>query len=407
LQQRGEANPNPRKHFRLDLHHFLHKRRQEGDEIILTGDFNEALGDETDGISKLCSSFNLVDLMFSLYESRQIPTYARGKKRLDYALATPFAASTIVTGGYEPFNHRLASDHRALFLDFDEAALFGSQSSCLTSIQRRDLHAKNPKEVTKYLEAKHDVMEAHNIFERIQRLIHNPTLNPALAGSIDTDLYRISTAAGKNCQKFREPEWSVKLHKARTRVGFLKRVLSIRGTRYDQCSQIEELQLKQGTSFLIPTTIKECKQALRNAQVEVSQIARNSSQYREDKKISKVAAVELEGNNDWAKILRNIQKAEEMKKSFAKICYLRTPERNTGISSIQVPAHPTNNPKDCKQWITINAPQAMVEKLRNRKRSHFGQAQGTPFTVPPLSEDLNFDGATSSAEMKLDGTYDS
>jgi hypothetical protein len=54
--------------------------------------------------------------------------------------------------------------------------------------------------------------------------------------------------------------------------------LSICGTRYDQYSQIEELWLKQqGPSFLIPTTIKECKQALRNAQVKVSQIARNSS----------------------------------------------------------------------------------------------------------------------------------
>jgi hypothetical protein len=160
--------------------------------------------------------------MFSLYESRQIPTYARGKKRLDYALATLFAASTIVTGGYEPFNHPLASNHHAFFLHFDKAALFGSQSPRSTSIQRRDLHAKNPKEVTKYLEAKHDLMEAHNIFKRIQRLINDPTLNPALAKSIDTDLYQISTAAGKKCQKFREPEWSVKLHKSRTRVGIRK-----------------------------------------------------------------------------------------------------------------------------------------------------------------------------------------
>jgi hypothetical protein len=185
LQQRGEANPNPRKHFHLDLHHFLQQqqRRQEDNEIILTGDFNEALGDETDEISKLCSSFKLVGLMFSLHESRQITTYTLGKKRLDYALATPFAVSIIVAGGYEPFNHRLASDHRAFFLDFDEAALFGSQSPRLTSIQRRDLHAKNPKEVTKYLETKHDLMEAHNIFKRIQRLINEPTLNPALAES--------------------------------------------------------------------------------------------------------------------------------------------------------------------------------------------------------------------------------
>jgi exonuclease III len=111
LRQLGESNPNPRKHFRLDLHKFLRQRRQEDDEIILTGDFNEARGDETDGISKLCSDFNLVDLMFSLHKYRTIATNARGKKRLDFALATPLAASTIVAGGYEPFNHQLASDH--------------------------------------------------------------------------------------------------------------------------------------------------------------------------------------------------------------------------------------------------------------------------------------------------------
>jgi hypothetical protein len=74
------------------------------------------------------------------------------------------------------------------------------------------------------------MMEAHHIFERIQNLLDDPTLHPTLAESIDTDLYRISIAAGKKCQKFREPEWSVKLHEARTRVGILKRVLSIRGT---------------------------------------------------------------------------------------------------------------------------------------------------------------------------------
>jgi hypothetical protein len=93
------------------------------------------------------------------------------------------------------------------------------------------------------------------------------------------------------------------------------------------------------------------------------QIAQNSSQHCEEENISKVAALKLDGNKDGAKILRNIQKAEEMKKLFTKIRYLRTPEQNTGISSIQVPALPTNNPKDCNDWIIINAPTAVVEKL--------------------------------------------
>jgi hypothetical protein len=133
----------------------------------------------------------------------------------------------------------------------------------------------------------------------------------------------------------------MKLHEARARVGILKRVLSIQGTRYNQYSQIEDLQLKQGTSFLIPTTIAECKQELHKAQIEVSRIAQESVQHREDKIISKVAILESEGNTKRAKILRNIHKVEEMKKLFSKICYLRTPKRHTGVSSIQVPATAT------------------------------------------------------------------
>jgi hypothetical protein len=63
------------------------------------------------------------------------------------------------------------------------------------------------------------MMEAHKFFERIQTLWNDPTLNPTLAESINNDLYRISIAAAKKCQKFREPEWSIKLHEACTRVG--------------------------------------------------------------------------------------------------------------------------------------------------------------------------------------------
>lgn len=262
LRQRGETNPNPRKHFRTDLTTFLQQRRHDGDELILIGDFNEALGDEPDGISKLCGTLEMVDLMYSLHESRQISTYARGRKRLDYALATPLAASTIVFGGYEPFNHRLPSDHRAFFLDFNESALFGSQSPSLPPIHKRDLHARNPKEVTKYLEHKHHMMKAHHIFSRVKRLLDDPIPNSTLAESIDTDLFRISIAAGKKCRQFRAPQWSITLHAARTRVGILKRVLSIHGTGYDCYAQIEQLRLKLDKSFLIPNTIEECKQQL-------------------------------------------------------------------------------------------------------------------------------------------------
>jgi hypothetical protein len=37
---------------------------------------------------------------------------------------------------------------------------------------------------------------------------------------------------------------------------------------------------------------------------------------------------------------------------------------------------------------------------------HFGQAQGTPFTIPPLSDDLGFTSMTPSGKLILNGQYD-
>jgi hypothetical protein len=251
------------------------------------------------------------------------------------------------------------------------------------------------------------MMEAHNLFARIRHLMADPTLNPDLAESIDTDLHRISLAAGKHCQKFREPEWSIKLHAARARVGILKRVLSMRGTGYDHQAQLAQLRLTLDSPFLLPETIEECKLQLRKAQADVLKIAQDSVHYRDIENLDRVSTLESDGDRAKAKILRNLCKAEEMRRLFAKIRYLRTPDRSSGVSSIQIPASPTDNPKECTEWVTIDAPHEVVEKLRDRNRSHFGQAQGTPFTIPPLSEDLQFTGDTSSADLILDGNYDS
>jgi hypothetical protein len=123
--------------------------------------------------------------MHLLHDSRNITTYARSHKQLDYALATLCTAQAIRFGGYEPFNHRFASDHGAFFLDFDKASLFGSESpSLLPLVHKRDIHSRNPKEVTKYLEAKYNLMAQHNIFAQVKQLCDDPNPNHDLAKSI-------------------------------------------------------------------------------------------------------------------------------------------------------------------------------------------------------------------------------
>jgi hypothetical protein len=132
-------------------------------------------------------------------------------------------------------------------------------------------------------------MLAHNIFARIRQLQDNPTLNPHDAETIDRDLYRISIAAGKTCQKFRDPAWSVELH-------------GMRHTRYDHQEQIAILQQQQGPStILIPSTVKECKKELRKAQAEVSKIAQQSIQHRDTEILDRIATLDLEGDKSKSK----------------------------------------------------------------------------------------------------------
>jgi hypothetical protein len=76
-----------------------------------------------------------------------------------------------------------------------------------------------------------------------------------------------------------------------------------------------------------------------------------------------------------------------------------------GFSTIEIPLNLDTHPKDCTEWKTVDCPQEIEQALLTRNRSHFGQSQGTPFTVQPLSHQINFGAFTETAELILNGTY--
>jgi hypothetical protein len=62
--------------------------------------------------------------------------------------------------------------------------------------------------------------------------------------------------------------------------------------------------------------------------------------------------------------------------------------------------------KTCHEWRQIEVPTEVLFQLQQRNRSHFGQAQGSPFTVAPLVDQLGFCGDGSSSDDILHGVYD-
>ena len=72
---------------------------------------------------------------------------------------------------------------------------------------------------------------------------------------------------------------------------------------------------------------------------------------------------------------------------------------------MEIPVQQGDDTLQGETWQQIDIPSEILHHPRERNRRHFGQAHGTPFTVPPLSEDLGFTGQKSAAEDILKGDY--
>jgi hypothetical protein len=81
-------------------------------------------------------------------------------------------------------------------------------------------------------------------------------------------------------------------------------------------------------------------------------------------------------------------------------------QKNGVVGTIEIPLHADDDPKSCSQWTQVDVPTEVVRHLQERNRQHFGQAHGTPFTIPPLSEHLGFIGSSDAQEQMLKGTFD-
>ena len=404
-----DKTTNPRVAFRRDLISCLQAYHKQKYKILLVGDFNEVLGSDPDGISKIADSFNLVDLMASRHSSTPPATYARGSKRLDYALASPSVLLALQSCGYDEFNSRIASDHRGYFFDFRTMDLFGSDTQPLATRINRTLSSSNHTQVTAYIRRKYALLEQCNAFERSQRL-REPGRRPKYAERLDKDITAASLTAEKDIPTFGAPAWSQDLIDARMQVTILTKRLSQLKNGVPGNVDQHQLWLRQLRMQGLPDNVASCSKLLREAKQHVKEIVAESVQRRDDELARKLKHLEQSESNadrDAARKLRRLRKAEDIKNLFKKLKYVRTKEERRGVTRLEIPKDPTDDPKTCKEWKQVDVPTEILELLQTRNRLHFGQAHGTPFTVPPLSSHLGFDGDSKYGDQILNGTYDS
>ena len=400
---------DPRQAFVRDLKTFLEACISQGDEVLLMGDFNETIGVERNPTSAMLSELSLVNLMLTRHLAPLPATYARGKKCLDYGFAARKVADALVACGYEAFNLRYTTDHRSYFFDFDTDLLFGAATPELASHQQCILKSGNVKQVTQYIKTVYDLLKQCNAFERARQLTF-PGDRHAFAERLDKDMVQASLAAEKRIKAYGEPAWSVALDQSRKKLSLLHKCMSKLRTGMDMTTIIDEQNAALIEPIDLPTTQQACLQAIRVAKNEIMDNVAQCINLREAEFKNKIKRLEMSSKKSdaaLAVLLRRMHRVEEIKRLFAKLRAARVKGDRRGVVALEIPVHPESDPKTCSEWRTIDVPSEIVEQLQIRNRKHFGQAHGSPFTVPPLADDLGFCGDRESADAILNGQYDS
>ncbi len=66
-----DASCSPQKAFRRNLQEYLLSCRAKGQDILLTGDFNESIGKDPDSMAKLTQQCKLINLVLNRTRSSQ------------------------------------------------------------------------------------------------------------------------------------------------------------------------------------------------------------------------------------------------------------------------------------------------------------------------------------------------
>jgi Endonuclease/Exonuclease/phosphatase family len=131
----GNLHPDPRRQFIQDLTVLVKSLKAQHHDFILMGDFNESIGTNPSGMAGVMTKGDLVDSFCYCHGLQQEkPTYARGSKRVDYILVSPCLVPFMRATSAKPFNFRIFSDHRGLFLDFSYPGFFDRAPNVLQKI---------------------------------------------------------------------------------------------------------------------------------------------------------------------------------------------------------------------------------------------------------------------------------
>ena len=415
LTQANRPDPHKiRHHHTADMVAFVKECQREGELVVVGGDFNETIGDDPGGLTRLCSECGLQDPVFERHGCTGFSTHIDGSRCIDYILMDPELMSSVEACGYEPYGTRIVSDHRGVYVDVNESLFFGNATVPPPTMNHRAYNSKNIKQTKSYFEHMKKHLEDHNWFNLIQDLkqcMANNTPNPALAENLDRRRIAACQYTENQMTIFPREPYSPELARLRQIHRYLKALVQCLAHPSDDWIDVITSHQSKLELLHVPipagldecrTLLKEMTKALRSTEAAERKGAPTRRKFQE----VKIAAYMDAGNEEAAKIIKKIQRAEASKAVFQQCASARGLTKEGGLSFVDVPVDPQADPKRCTNWERLVDPQQVEQAIRDRLRKHFSQSKNCNLTSPPFDITMDFDAACDRAEQILTGTYD-
>lgn len=423
LQQQANANntpvsltnKSPRQYFKQDLLRYIKQLKSNSHELVIFGDFNEPPNDKsiTFQLSAQCQLAGPWEQQFSLPPT--INTYARGKTRIDCVLLSNTLTDCVQLVKYTDFHLIAQSDHRGLFLDFDDNFM-KTTSVPIHQPAPRDLWSNDRKQAQQYINKFYDHCTQNNVFKLMDQLNNSEQLNVTAIERIDSIYGQACKAAESACTRRPQSWWSTKIHKLHTQYRKLNQQIRGLRTGHDLSAAINRQLKSRDIFYQVPVTLSACQHEKLCLRSELQQIVTESRKARDEELQYRYHIHTANGQKSKARITREIQQKEKLSSAYKQVKSKRKKHKCAPIDSLNIPtswwpiemaeADPISlsDPKGCTQWRTITDSQLIHRYLIVRNQHHFNQAKDTPFAQTPWTDLLDWSASTETARQIMLGT---
>jgi exonuclease III len=364
----NKREPNPKKIFIADLIEVITKARASDKDIILTGDFNELVGDDPNMTAKVLMAGSLTDVHGHQHGDVDITAYTQGQKRLDYVFVSPQLVDHILHSGYEAFHTRIASDHKGYFVDFALAGFLDRQLQSIFLSSSRAIRGTHPSNITKYIKHLHKYLEEKEIY-RLAKVQKNWYEKDKLE-ALDKKITKGMLEAEEQRRIHHRLTWTKEVNEVMTTANILRIHLSSLRNGIDCTKQIEQKQLLLRKHIILPIEIEATSIALRLAQTNCRTLIKEQRNKQTTKDEEQEAAFVAMNPEMGAKRAAQIfKRARDTKQMMSELPFKMNCPR--GISSILVPL-----PKEGLEleYLQITDGPTIERLILNRNIRHFRQA---------------------------------